>query len=509
MKRCLIALLVALNGSPFLPAQDRRFEISLEFSRHSDNGDNPGTLFEVRNSDGQTIAGAGYLGAYNTFPRSDREELHVYLRQNDPETWKFEALPRIDSTATGFYPFQVAGEFYVSTRNGIDTRVHRWDHAANTWQLAPGILPGTERVAGKNFHVATNQVTCDGQIILKPDETYRFGEHYFANGLLILRSFRSEEMSPANLFHVFKWNPADSTPPHPVSKYTLELPQPREFVYTFAQWHSDILAVTNMGGVYRLRPDGWETLRTPIPTVSYQIYCGMNYRDTLLFGHYPTGELYEYAGNNLLLRKDWPPILPGVSSRAREAQTLALYNGELYCGVWPWGELWRYDGSDWKFSRRLFTHPPLTDQVTHPYETETQAVDKVYNLWGQRVTGLIPSRGSLYITTSSKGGTPWDPKFNFLSPEQQRDYGAIYRATLPGQASFHLPPSTTPTRFSAVVEGMTLQISINGETKASLPLTTESLFDLSAGEVTFADGLYGPSPLKIEARHHTVSASPR
>ncbi|MCA9096028.1 MAG: hypothetical protein KDA68_21255, partial [Planctomycetaceae bacterium] len=186
---------------------------------------------------------------------------------------------------------------------------------------------------------------------------------------------------------------------------------------------------------------------------------------------------------------------------AREAQTLAIYNGDIYCGVWPWAELWRYDGAKWKFVQRMFEHPSLTDKVTHPYEAETKAVDKVYNLWGQRITGLIPCRGHLFITTSSKGGAPWDPKFAFLTPEKQRDYGAIYRATLPGQASFFLPPQPTPILLTAVVEDSALKIKLNGKNHISLALSPEARTRLLAGTTTVGNGIYGPSPLKFENIH--------
>jgi len=502
MQRLPISCLFLLISSVVAFAEEPPFEVSFEFSRPHDNGDNPGTLFEVRDVAGRTIAGAGYLGAYNTFPRSDREELQLYLRCEDVDAkWKVEPLPRLDSNATGFYPFLTAGQLYAATRNGVDNRVHRWDHVTNSWQLSTDVANGTERIDGRDFHVSPDRVTFDGRTLLEPEDTYRFGEHYFAHGLLVLRSFRSAENPPANLFHVYEWNPSENTPPRLISESTLVLPQPREFVYTFAQHQGEILAVTNMGGVYRLSPKGWETLRTPIPTVSYQIYCGLNYRDSILFGHYPTGELYEYSDDQLLLKKDWPPVLSGVSSFAREAQTLAIYNGDLYCGVWPWAELWRYDGAEWNFVQRMFEHPSLTDKVTHPYEDETKAVDKMYNLWGQRITGLIPCRGHLFITTSSKGGAPWDPKFAFLSPEQQRDYGAIYRASLPGQASFLLPPQATPVRLTAVVEDSALKIKINGENHISLALSPEAQTRLLAGTTTVGKGIYGPSPLKFENIH--------
>jgi hypothetical protein len=497
----LLTCIAATFVEQSLRAAEPKFHLSVTVSRDADRGENWGSLFEISDPSGKPIAGAGYLGAYNTFPRSDRDELHVFVRSQDSKAdWQIECLPRVESTATGFYPFQVAGELYVSTRNGSDPQVHRWDDSTNSWQVAEGIPNGSEFIAGKNLHVATDRITWGGQVILKPDDAYRFGEHYFAEGRLILRAFRSDGQEPANTFRVFSWNPNDARGLQPLANLTLNLPQPREFVYTFGQWRDHILAITNMGGVYRLRPTGWDTLRTPDPAVSFQIYCGLNYRDKLLLGQYPTGEIYEYAGDQLVLNKDWPPVMRGVSRNAREAQTLAIYNGELYVGVWPWGEIWRYDGSDWHFIQRTFTHPATTDAITHPYEAETKQTDTVYNLWGQRVTGLVPYRGSLFITTSSKGGAPWESKFAFLTNEQWRDYGAIYRAKLPGQLSVHAPITSTSTRIEMKSEGEFLSIRLNGAEAGRIALATESLNRLAAGTIHWATGIYGPCRLIIESK---------
>jgi hypothetical protein len=302
------------------------------------------------------------------------------------------------------------------------------------------------------------------------------------------------------VFSVYAWNPGDEIGPQPIEKLTFSLRQPREFVYTFGQWRDHILAFTNMGGVYRLRSEGWDTLRTPDPGVSYQIYAGVNYRDKLLLGHYPTGEIYEYDGQQLQLKKGWPPVMTGVSRNAREAQTLAIYNGELYVGVWPWAEVWRYDGAEWHFVQRMFSHPPLTDAVVHPYEADTKQVDSVYNLWGQRVTGLVPYKGSLMITTSSKGGAPWEPKFAFLTEEQQRDYGAIYCATLPGQLSIHAPIRTTPTHIELQKEGDNLLVRLNGAESGNIRLSSEAWKRLAGGAIQWGAGVYGPCRLNIDSK---------
>jgi hypothetical protein len=481
-------------------AIDESFHLSISVSRQIDRGENWGSLFEITDASDESIAGAGFLGAYNTFPRSDRDQLHIFVRSHDQKAeWKTERLPRIESPATGFYPFQLAGELYVSTRNGLDDRVHQWDNATASWNLIKVVDNGTQQIAGKNFHVSAEQVMWDGRALVKPSAPYRFGEHYFAEGKLILRAFRSDGQEPANTFVVYSWNPDDSVGPQPMNGLSLSLLQPREFVYTFGQWHDHILAISNMGGVYRLRPEGWDTLRAPDPGVSYQVYSGLNYRDKLLLGHYPTGEIYEYAGDQLVLKRGWPPVMPGVSRKAREAQTLAIYNGELYVGVWPWAEVWRYDGSNWHFVQRMFSHPLITDAVTHPYEAETKQADSVYNLWGQRVTGLVPYKGSLIITTSSKGGAPWKPKFAFLSHERQREYGAIYRATLPGQLSVHAPVASTPTRIELRKENEFLVVRLNGAESGKIRLPLESWKRLANGTIRWGKGVYGPCRLNIDS----------
>lgn len=481
------------------------FELRVTVSQAEDRGQNWGSLFEIVDAEGQPNAGAGYLGAYNTFPRSDREELQIFVRAKNPQAdWQIERLPQIDGAATGYYPFQMAGEVYTAPRGGSDSRVRRWNDAANTWEVVDGVPNGCEQIAGRPFHLASDRITWNGETLLTPDAPYRFGEHYFAEGRLVVRAFRSDGGEPANTFQVFAWNPAAGERPQPLGALTLNLPQPREFVYAFGQWQDHILAVTNMGGVYRLRPAGWDTLRTPIPTVSYQVYCCMNYYDRLLLGHYPTGEFFEYAGDDLVLKKGWPPVMPGVSTSAREAQTVTIYNGELYAGVWPWAEVWRYDGAAWHFVQRMFSHPTVADAVTHPYETETQAVDAVLNLWGQRVTGLIPSHGALFITTSSKSGGPWEPKFGFLSVEQQRDYGAVYCARLPGQFTVHTPLAAGPTRIELHATGESLRVTVNGSEAGQIAVSPAMLKRLATGTVQWGSGVYGRCRLNIEEKQYEV-----
>ena len=126
--------------------------------------------------------------------------------------------------------------------------------------------------------------------------------------------------------------------------------------------------------------------------------------------------------------------LQGVSGSAREAQTTVIYGGDVFVGVWPWGELWRYspDSKSWAFTRRMFDHPQLSDRVTHPYDADNRG-NAVSNLWGQRVTSLVTIGRDLFISTSAKFPCEWNAEqFPFLAPDKWKSYGSVYRMTMPG-----------------------------------------------------------------------------
>src|SRR5690554_2632195 len=133
---CLACVLLFVSGSSELAAQDREpIDIHLVVDFGADKGQNFGSLFEVRGADGQVVAGAGFLGAYNTQPRSDRHQLQVFVRgANASREWQIERLPDVPSDACGYYPFVLEGQAYLISRSGLDARVWRWDEASSAWK---------------------------------------------------------------------------------------------------------------------------------------------------------------------------------------------------------------------------------------------------------------------------------------------------------------------------------------------------------------------------------------
>jgi hypothetical protein len=471
-----------------------------------DRGQNFGTLFEVTNAAGRVVAGAGFAGVYNTQPRGDRELLQVFVRPaGAARAWEIERLPAMDSPATGFYPFAMRGNLYVHNRSEkgrlpTDPSVYRWDGAGRKWVGEPGVVAYAERVAGKVMAVTGEAVTYDGKVLLKPEAGGRFAEHYYAGGNLFIKEANREATPPVNRLIVCPWRPEVDTSLARRDEWSLDLPIAWEFIYAFGQWRAEVLAVSNNGRVARFDGKGWTTLRVPpVPAVSYQVYAILTYYDRLLLGQYPTGEVIEYAGKELKQLKGWPPVMPGVSPSARELQTLAIYGGDVYAGVWPWAEVWRYDRDrdKWAFTQRMFHHPLTTDAVVHPYETETLRVDPVGNLWGQRVTGLCPHGAGLVITTSSKGSGPWDPKFAFLSERQRADYGAIYLATVPGALAVAAEWKPGPTRFEVKLSGGTLSVSQDGAPLGSMTVPEHLLSALRPAKLTWGQGMFGPLAGKL------------
>lgn len=231
----------------------------------------------------------------------------------------------------------------------------------------------------------------------------------------------------------------------------------------------------------------------------------LNYYDRLLLGHYPSGCLFEYDGQTVKPTENWPPRIPGVAGYAREAQATALYRGDLYATVWPWAELWRYDrnAGQWMAIGRMFTRPPVTDKVGHPFEAEitaynaTHRTKHVTNEWGQRATSLAVADDALYIGTSNKGGSLRQPDYTFIDDAALAEYGLVHRLRLPGHLSCQTRWVDGPTEFRFVVADGRMSVSQDGVEITSAALDTGTAAGLKGASVTYGSGLFGPLAGKL------------
>jgi hypothetical protein len=503
MVSTLMALWVnGLNAAEQEEAPLRKVTVDVDLGK--DLGQNLGSLFEARDAAGRVVFGAGFQGVYNTMFRGDPHVLQVFARpiveRSTPA--EFVPLPR-PSPDSGTYLFDLDGKLYSFPYTN-ERIVRSWDPALGAWQVEKGPEGDKQtwgfawtRVGDGVLRMGIGGADYNGTKILTPPAQGEYNFFYYAQGHIIFYHTLRAEQGGFTKVVACPWQPGDgpvdmSVAPSLQVRFTGETP------FAFGQFRGKVLTCSNRGGIYVFDGKNWSVLQQPYETGSFQVYSMINYYDTFLMAQYPSGELFEYDGARLRQLKGWPPHLQGVSTSSREAQTTAIYGGDLFVGVWPWGELWRYDhdAKAWSFMGRLFKHPALTDKYTHPYEAECVAAKIVANDWGQRVPAMTPLGDSLYLSTSSKGA--WKaPTFDWMPEESRQEYGRVLRLTLPGQLAAPIRWKTGTTRFQFVIRKDRMTVLqdnvVLGETKLS-----EGQADrISKSAVTWGRGVFGPFQGKL------------
>jgi len=229
---------------------------------------------------------------------------------------------------------------------------------------------------------------------------------------------------------------------------------------TYAQYNNDVIAITNWGEILVFRNNEWYRMTrvqntdvwviTPgagmLPQASgKQFYCSIIYQGRTLIGEYPTGKIYEFTGSVLQVSDISPPaellrLTPGFEGDYKEAQSMAIYGGDLFVGYWPDGVILRYDYKQKQWSRftRLFDFP--TEGNFRDYYAPEHVTAGQINFYGQRVQSLVPFEDGLYAVTSNKN--TW---YDYLVPspllteEQIKQYGAVYKIYRPGCRTTYFP----------------------------------------------------------------------
>ena len=476
--------------------------VSVTVDRGRDTGQSFGSLFEVTSRDGSVVIGAGFQNLYNTRYRADRHALQFYIRPTDGQrSHTTEKLPR---------PNELCGTYLYARDNVVRSTyggVKAWRPRGNEWksEASLGGTNETMRVGDGLLTFGASEVKYDGRTVLSPPGEGSYQLFFYANGHLCFyhvnrgdngyRPYENDSDGYSKLY-ACPWT-VDQARVDLSTATVLTLPVVGETTFAWGQLGDQIVTGSNIGGFYVFEKDSWQMLLPPKLGVSYQLYSTMMFHDRLLMGQYPSGRIFQYDGKKISDMPDWPPVLDGVSASAREAQTTVIYGGDVFVGVWPWGELWRYnpDSRQWAFTQRMFDHPELSNQITHPYDVENKNGD-VGNQWGQRVTSLVPGGPNLFVSTSAKWPAEWDPgKFPFLAHDRWKSYGSVYRLTMPGHLSATTKWTDGPTTFEFVISENELSISQDGQqiavTKVTETLTkhVESVTDLT--DVKWGQGIYG------------------
>jgi hypothetical protein len=491
------------------------FEATATVDFGQDIGQNLGTVFEAYDAKAQRVYGAGFSGVYNTYGRMDRYKLQFYVRGAGAASPVYEQLPK-PTQRSGVYLFDFAGRTCAWTYDQQSV-LRTWDEKSHSWPEDKRLDRALVNAGDSPLTVGDGLLICGqnhalykGQPILPaPTEGYYYS-FYYANGFLC---FFHTKRNPEGYTRVYAcpWTPGDkaielSRAQMLEAKYVGETP------FAWGQLGRRVVTCSNNGGFYVFDGQAWTVLREADIKVSYQIYSMINYYDRLLMAQYPTGNLFEYDGHEIRQLKDWPPVMPGVGGSSREAQTTGFYGGDLYVGVWPWGELWRYsrEVGKWDFVRRIFTDPPTTLQYGHPFEKDVQEYNQAHatnqivsNGWGQRVAGLVAQGDSLLISTSSKGPEAREKRLPGLTDPIYAQYGQVLRMKLPGSLAATILPKSGPTELKFIVAADRMAILQDGQLLAETPLDPTLAGSLHPTSFAWGEGLFGP--LAGHIKHRTTT----
>jgi hypothetical protein len=510
-----VLTLVLLTSVPATAAEKPLFMASCRLDLGADVGQNFGTLFEVQDAQGCTVLGAGFPGVYNTHVRNERHALQFYARPpQDRPPWQRATLDKPVATLGGCYLYDQDGRLCAYDL--------AWDEALKQWQPDPQLAPhraiggdGVMRVGDGLLSYGGGVVKYNDQLILPATPDVQTSRYYYAKGHLCFYGTKPGTGDGRTSLYACPWTPADGQPVDLSRAKILQLTFTGETPFSWGQLGGQIVTCANTGGFYMF--DGeWHVLRQPDKKVSYQIYTMVNVGDKLLMGQYPTGHLFEYDGSEITHLKDWPPVMPGVSTGARECQSSVIYRGDLYVGVWPWAEVWRYDrdAQQWTFATRCFTQPPITDKFTHPYEEDIVAYNAahgtniVMNDWGQRATSLTVVGGDLYVGTSAKGPFPKNDKLAFLTDEVFAEYGRVVKLTLPGNLSVNLPHAKAPTELRFVLTRSAMSLYRDGKLLAEQKLDPKFTAQIKPACIAWREGVFGLLKGKLDQTKASTPTKP-
>ena len=497
---------VFAKGSAARPGKEVMLKLTATIDFGKDVGQNFGSLFEGRNADGRVVVGAGFAGVYNTRFRCDRYAVQFFVRPAKVEnTFTTEPLPR-PSPDSGVYMFDLDGRIYALAHH-YEKTWRCWNPAAQAWEVSPQYAPGVVqssdalvRVGQGILKFAGSRVTFNDRAVLEPPDKGIYYNAYYGQGHIVFFHTLRAKRDGFTRLYACPWTPAQDGPADLSKARVLELTFVGETPFAYGQLGKKLLTCSNMGGLYVFDGRGWSTLRAPVRGVSYQVYSMINHYDRLLMAQYPSGELFEYDGEKVSHLKGWPPRIEGVSPSARESQTTMIYRGDLFVGVWPWGELWRYDADagEWISMGRRFRLPAVTDKVVHPFEEEIRQYNAahgtkiVFNNWGQRVTSMLPLGRDLMLSTSAKGAWRRERKFAFLTDEVWEQYGRVIRLTMPGNLSAPIQWRDGPTQLQFIVRRNGMCIVQDGLERASVALAPAATAHLRDIRVKWGYGVFGP-----------------
>lgn len=462
------------------------FDTTVRVRLGADAGQSLGSLFEARDSAGKVRFGAGFDEGHSTYIRDNARQIVFYCKPP-------KAPVTVSPVSTPYGPEYNATRtladkhgLVVFSRFGTPAGFRSLDAEGRLQPYTPEWAPddsgfcGLQYVNDRPLVFFSNRITYDGQAVYTSDRGSILC--YYAKGSLFIFHYEGQTLS------VISWAPGTGLPANLDGAATFPL---EGSIFVFGTYGDEFHLVTNIGNYYIYTNGAIRRIRES-DGKSWQAYSMVRVYDDLFIGHYPTGSLYVYDEAGLRLFETPIPVPAEVSPNAREAQTLAIHGGYLYAGVWPWGELWRYDPDNpaWEFVARVFDAPPLSKEDQEPYAAAMKGKSDAYNYWGQRISSLTNVGDSMFIATMNKQGKPFNPaEHGFITQETLAQYGRVHRLESHAQV---VAPFTWKdvTSFRFVCDEGRLKVFQDGQPLADSACDVADIggpFELRTG-----NGIYGP-----------------
>ena len=501
------ALLVASLGAAvgvYRVVYSDKFRIDLDLKLTDATLHDYRSLFEIVDKSGKVQCAAGFARGSQTYRTINDRQVEFYCDVGEPvisdlgrpsaNTWR----PSLAATPEGL----------VDLSSGMMWTGEKWSLSADSRKVE-----NHQDLGAKIAFVAAGstpaRVDINGEPVLSfESEIFKIGTYY--NGLIYTVSSGKDGSSFLGVFR-----------PATGETERLEMPATRG-VYAIMGYDGSIII---SGTHWILRYDGNE-ISTLFKHPEYEFYSLLSTRDGILAGSYPGGDLYLIDPDTWTVSSfDHPPkdaayvndgsvesltVLHHMGEKYyREIQSLALYGGRLYAGLFPTGTVW--EKTDRWVMHSMFNKLPDQSEPW-PYYSEMQSRIADLNaderaranpkwlldaFWARRVSSLVPSPQGLAIGVGNFTGFAFDPdRDTFMSQADVEEYGRVKLLERPAVLSAFVDVKGQTTLSFVVSKDRKMLILQDGqiiaETDAPMP-------KFRGGNVRVGSGVYGATSVPLQA----------
>ncbi|WP_439543346.1 hypothetical protein [Hyphomicrobium sp.] len=484
-----------------VPAAAEPITVSVEFNRPPYE-QSWGTLFKLKSPDGRFVCAAGFVNAVQTRYQTNANDLEFWCRDTSkPLVLSWEKLPKPHPKLSQAYIANYAGTLVDATS------YQAWTE--DGWKPLGSILPDFEngstlfwqRFGGGTFlHMKSG--ICDGRSLSAG------GRHLgaFPKDAPPTYVFAAGDRLVAAMNDTIATSTLEDRPDCELIPFATTASNAGRSYGGIAMGEDVVIGGSSREGnapLYILSKDGAKTVHhdQTTPRIANEHYTYTFFANELLVGLYPSGGVaaispdggYRYTETYAPpLEDDWKAP---DGMLYREMQAAVVSYGTLFGGLYPWGEVTRFDTYGETSTRdRLVSHPARTGRL--PYITESHAIMQHFPkhteaAWAQRVPTIAVFDGRVCSSIGSMRGAIYDPsRQGFMTADQAADYGSVFCARLEHQLLYsgELPERGT---FTFTI-GDNLTVALDGRVIASTLSPIDASTLLSDATPTFGTGSYGP-----------------